>query len=334
MALCATPLPVLAALLCGISVGQTSAHPGSYLKLERAIPLAGVEGRIDHLAVDVNGKRLFVAALGNGTVEVVDVARGERTGTIKGLKEPQGLYYREQNQTLYVATGGDGMVRAYNGRTLVMAGSMALGDDADNLRFDHQTDSLLVGYGGGAIAFLPWDLKGKPKAEVPLPAHPESFQVSADGSHLLVNLPHDQSIALVDLTPLRLASKWTHLGAQSNFPMAVDRQRHRFFVACRAPAQLLELREDSAAVLQRIGTVGDADDLFWDETRNRLYVVGGEGYVEVVNAAPNAQMKSVGHIATAAGARTGLLVPAWNKLIVAAPHRGTEPARLLVFDVE
>lgn len=334
MALRATSLSVLAALLCGISFGQTQSRPETYLKLERVIPLAGVEGRIDHLAVDINGKRLFVAALGNGTVEVVDMARGEGSGTIKGLKEPQGLFYRQYNDTVYVATGGDGMLHAYNGRTLMPTGSIVLGDDADNLRYDHQTESLLAGYGDGAIAFLPWDLQGKPKAIVPLPAHPESFQISSDGSHLIINLPHDQSIAFVRIGSTKIESRWTHLGAESNFPMAVDRQRHRFFVACRAPAQLLELREDSPAVLRRIPTVGDADDLFVDETRNRLYVIGGEGYVDVVNTAPNAQMRSIGRIATAAGARTGLLVPAWNKLIVAAPHRGTEPARLLVFDVE
>src|SRR5512146_86298 len=184
-------LPLLAVHLCGASFGQTADAIKPALKLERVIPLPGVEGRIDHLAADIDGKRLFVAALGNGTVEAVDMARGKCAGTIKGLKEPQGLFYRQQNNTIYVATGGDGMVRAYNGRTYSPAGLTALGDDADNLRYDHQSDSLLVGYGDGAIAFLPWNLQGKPKAEVRLPAHPESFQISSDGSHLIINLPHD-----------------------------------------------------------------------------------------------------------------------------------------------
>lgn len=327
-------LTLLAAHLSGTLFGQTVDAINPALKLERVIPLPGVEGRIDHLAADINGRRLFVAALGNGTVETVDMARGKSAGTIRGLKEPQGLLYRQQNNTIYVATGGDGVVRAYNGRTYTPAGLIALGDDADNLRYDHRSDSLLVGYGDGAIAFLPWNLQGRPKTEVPLPVHPESFQISSDGSHLIINLPNDQSIAFVGIESKKIESKWTHLGAQSNFPMAVDPERHRFFVACRAPAQLLELRENSPAVAQRISTVGDADDLFWDKARSRLYVIGGEGYVDVIDARPDSRMKSTGHIQTAAGARTGLLVPAWNKLIVAAPHRGTDPAQLLVFDVE
>src|SRR6516162_11885540 len=78
------------------------------LRLEKDITLAGVEGRIDHFSVDVPGKRTFIAALGNGTVEVVDLAKGERTGEIRGLKEPQGLYYDEGTSRRYGASAGDG----------------------------------------------------------------------------------------------------------------------------------------------------------------------------------------------------------------------------------
>ena len=315
------------ALLCLIAFAQNPP-----LKLKRTIQLPGVEGRIDHLTADVHGNRLFVAALGNGTIEVVDLARGERTGEIKGLKEPQGLYYRPDNNTLYAATGGDGMVRAYNAKTLIEVGSIKLGDDADNVRYDHETSSVLVGYGSGAIASLPLDLQGKPKTEIALPAHPESFQETLNGSRWLVNLPRDQSIALIDLHTSKIISKWTNLGAQSNFPMAVARSTGRFFVACRAPAELLELQEQKPTGVARINTIGDADDLFWDEARKRIYVIGGEGFVDVVDVQQNGAMKSIAHVPTAAGARTGLLFE--NKLIVAAPHRGSEPARLLVFALQ
>jgi hypothetical protein len=324
-------LPLVAVACCGLSNSQKTATSNPPLKLERTISLPGVEGRIDHLAADLGSNRAFIAALGNGTVELVDLARGERAGEIKGLKEPQGLLYLPQSSTLYVATGGDGQVRSYNGKTLALIGAVKLGDDADNVRYDQKTDSVMVGYGEGAIAFLPRDLK-KSKAEVALTAHPESFQLSSNGSHLLVNLPHDQSIALIDLSAQRVASKWTQLGAQSNFPMTVDRSHGRFFVACRAPAQLLELREDRSSVVAHINTVGDADDLFWDEAHNRIFVIGGEGFVDVVDAPPNGQLKSIAHIPTAPGARTGLL--AGDKLLIAAPHRGAEPARLMVFDIE
>jgi len=332
MARSAILLPFIAVVAGGMLQAQNATAPTLPLKLERVISLPGIEGRIDHLAFDSNGNRVFIAALGNGTVEVVDLTRGERTGEIKGLKEPQGLLYLPQNNTLYVASGGDGIVRSYNGKTLAPVGSMTVGDDTDNLRWDNQTNSVMVGYGDGAIAFLPPDLKGKAKAEVALPAHPESFQVSLNGSHVFVNLPHDQSIASFKIGSTKLESKWTHLGAQSNFPMTIDRSHGRFFVACRAPAQLLALREDSSSVASRINTVGDADDLFWDESHNRVFVIGGEGYVDVVDAPPSSEMKSIAHISTAAGARTGLL--AGDRLLIAAPHRGAQAARLLVFHIQ
>jgi hypothetical protein len=320
------------ALLCGAVTQQAPSEQSTPLKLEKVIPLPGVEGRIDHLAADLSSGRVFVAALGNGTVEVVDLARGERAGQIKGLKEPQGLLYLPQNNTLYVATGGDGYVRSYNGKTLALTGSIKLGDDADNVRYDRETDSVMVGYGEGAIAFLHRNLQNSARTEAALPAHPESFQISRDGSHIFVNLPNDHSIASVKIGSSNLASKWTNLGAQSNFPMTVDRAHGRFFVACCVPAQLLELRENETSVVGRMSTVGDADDLFWDENHNRLFVIGGEGFIDIVSAKPNSPLQSIAHIPTAAGARTGLLVG--SKLLIAAPHRGADSARLFVFAIE
>lgn len=181
------------------------------------------------------------------------------------------------------------------------------------------------------LLFLPLNLTSKSKVEVRLPAHPESFQFSADGSHFFVNLPHDQSIALVDRSKLTVTAKWEHLGAQANFPMAIDPASDRVFIAFRQPAQLLVFNPQTGMVTQRMSTVGDSDDLFFDEARGRIYVVGGEGFVDVVEASKNGKLSSIGHTLTAAGARTGLFVPDWHKLLVAAPHRGPEPARLLVY---
>ena len=324
MALRGIALPLVLALSCSLSPAQQP-----QLKLVQTIPLAGVEGRIDHLTADLDGQRVFIAALGNGSVEVIDLRKAQRVGQIKGLKEPQGLLYLQATNRLYAATGGDGMVRVYNGHTLAPAGSISVGDDADNLRYDHQSNSILVGYGDGAIAVLAQNLTSK--TEVRLPAHPESFQFSANGSNLFVNLPHDQSIAMIDLPKRTIQAKWAHLGAQSNFPMAIDPNSDRIFVACRQPAQLLSLDTKSGSVTERVETVGDADDLFFDKDRNRLYVIGGEGFIDVVDAPKTGKPHSIAHVPTAAGARTGLFVPGWNKLFVAAPHRGTEPARLLVY---
>jgi hypothetical protein len=303
----------------------------SVLHLDREISLPGVEGRIDHLSADIAGQRVFVAALGNGTVEVVDLGQNKRSGEIKGLKEPQGVAYVPASGTIYVASGGDGVIRSYDGRTLKPLKSVALGEDADNLRYDAVHKQILAGYGSGAIAVLGLDLTRR--AELRLPVHPESFQLSADSKQLFVNLPDNKTVAAIDMEKLGVNSAWGHPGAAANFPMALDGAADRLLIACRHPARLVMMNGATGTVTGSVPTVGDADDVFYDKLRKTAYVIGGEGFVEAVRVEDGDRLASVGHVPTAPGARTGLYVAEWNKLLVAAPHQGAKEARLLVYSV-
>src|SRR5215510_7941517 len=84
------------------------------LSLETKIMLGKVTGRIDHLAVDLNRQRLFVAELGNNTVGVIDFKERKVLSRISGFKEPQGVAYHVSTDTLYVANGGDGSLRLFS----------------------------------------------------------------------------------------------------------------------------------------------------------------------------------------------------------------------------
>jgi hypothetical protein len=57
------------------------------------IELPEVQGRIDHMSIDVKGERLFISALGNNTGEVIDLKAGKPVNSISGLQEPQGALY-------------------------------------------------------------------------------------------------------------------------------------------------------------------------------------------------------------------------------------------------
>jgi len=209
--------------------------------------------------------------------------------------------------------------------------TVTLGDDADNLRFDAEHKLILVGYGSGAIATLTLDLAVK--SEVKLPAHPESFQLTPDGERLFVNLPRNRDVAVVDRGKQEVSAQWKNLAALANFPMALDEEHQRVFLACRMPARLLVVDTHTGNVVAQRPTVGDADDLFYDRNRKSLYVIGGEGYLDVLHISDHNELASTGHVNTSAGARTGLFVPEWNRLFVAAPHRGSSPARLLVYSL-
>ena len=107
--------------------------------LTQTIPLPGVRGRIDHLDIDSDGARLFVAALGNDSVEVIDLRTGKRSARLKHLREPQGAAYLPDAKRLPIANGGSGRVDIFSGHALTLAAQIDGLEDADNVRHDLAT---------------------------------------------------------------------------------------------------------------------------------------------------------------------------------------------------
>jgi DNA-binding beta-propeller fold protein YncE len=318
---------LLLLLFSGGLPAQKQAPP---LALVGTVPLPGVKGRIDHLAVDVYHGRLFVAALGNNSVEVIDVRKNAVLTSLAGLAEPQGLAYVESVNRLFVANGGDGTLRAFDGTTLKALSSLRLGSDADNIRVDAKRNRIYAGYGDGALAVL--DAGGKRLADIPLKAHPESFQLAAQQAKLFVNLPGAHSVAVVDCDKYKVMAEWPVKDGLENFPMALDEANKRIFVVCRRPARLLVLDMDSGLALARLPTAGDADDVFYDPIHARIYVTGGEGRIAVYAQQSADGYVQIGEIATVAGARTSLFVPEWNRLFVALREFGGHPAEIRIYE--
>lgn len=302
------------------------------LRLVQTISLPGVEGRIDHLAVDVAGQRLFVAALGNNTVEVVDLEKGERVKSLAGFKEPQGLAYLPDAKTLAVANGGDGVVTLLDGTSLKPTKTVAFGGDADNLRYDPALKRLYVGYGNGALGA--YDVaKGSRLPDTPLDAHPESFQLDAAGGRIYVNVASRQKVAVVDANRNAVAATWPVSAGAANFPMALDASHHRLFVLTRRPPRLVALDTESGKTVATLEADGDADDLFYDAARHRLYGCFGSGSVTVYAQGDPDHYTVLAKIPTAAGARTGAFSADLRRLFVAVPHRANPSAEIRVFDV-
>src|SRR5262249_8802481 len=139
---------------------------------------------------------LVVAALGNNTVEVLDLAAGKRIQRLEKIHEPQGVCVLPKSGRLVVASGGDGNCRLFDEGMKLVGGIEALAD-ADNVRFDAEAERLYVGYGAGALAVID---PGKPAklGEIALLAHPESFQIETKGSRIFVNVPRLGHVAVAD----------------------------------------------------------------------------------------------------------------------------------------
>jgi hypothetical protein len=302
---------------------------GTPLVAEAKILLGEVNGRIDHLGIDLNRRRLLVAELGNNTLGVVDLAAGRALRTIGGFSEPQGVAYVPFADSVYIANGGDGSVRVLRGEDLAASGRIELGSDADNVRVDRERQRVLVGYGKGALAVIN-PTSGTKIADIRLRAHPEGFQIDDTGTRVFVNVPDAPEIAVVDLAAARVVGSWPTAGLRSNFPMAIDHEAHRVLVVFRRPPALMVLAAEDGRAVTKLQTCGDADDIFVDAKRHRVYVSCGDGAVDMFGK-DEAGYRRIARVPTVAGARTSLFVPELDRLFVAVRARSGEPAAIWVF---
>ena len=300
------------------------------LTLAATIELPRVEGRIDHLSFDAASQRLFVAALGNNTVEVVDLRTNTVAKSVQGFHEPQGLQVVPPAKSVAVANGQRGNLQWLDATSYQLTRTTALGDDADNVRFDGGT-RVYVGYGSGAIAAV-GAADGKVQGEARLAGHPESFQLERSGPRIFVNVPTANQIAIVDRGTMKVTATWPVVTARANYPMAFDEAGHRLFIGCRRPAKVLVYDTTSGKEVSAFDIVGDTDDLFFDAAKKRLYVSGGDGFIDVVQQTDANHFARVSRVATAAGARTSLFIPDQSRLYLAVPHRGAQKAEIRVYD--
>lgn len=335
-----TPLLLHVLLLPLVAIGQAS----PVLVLKTRIPLANVEGRMDHMSVDVKGQRLFATAFDNHTLEVIDLKTGQQIHKIPGLNNPQGAYYDPATNRLFVACGGDGTVKIFDAATLQLLQTVTLDLDADNVRYDTRGKHIVVGFGGekflagkvtrpgggGALAVL--DLTGKKVAEIPTDAHPESFQLEKAGTRVFINVPDKQEVEVADLAKGTVLAHWK-VTCTTNFPMSLDEAHHRLFVGCRIPAQLAVFDTETGKIVTSPAMVEHTDDLFYDASKGRVYVLG-EGFIDVWRQKDPDHYERIQRVPTPADARTGLFVPDLGLLFETIPHHGAQGAQIDVYETK
>ncbi len=322
----------IATLALGAVVTPVLAAAQGPLEQIATIPMPGVKGRIDHFSADVAHHRLFVAALGNDTVEVIDVAANRHEKSLHGFGEPQGLLYLPESGHLFVANGSANRVDVLAGESLAPFKHVVNLADADNLRIDAAARQVVVGYGSGALRMIDPE-SAVAVAEVRLAGHPESFQLEERGTRIFVNVPEAGQVAVVDRAQARVVATWDVPGARANFPMALDETRRRLFVGARAPALMLVYDTDSGRIVARLPIGADSDDIFFDRDRRRVYVICGAGEIDVFRQETADRYARDATIRTAPRARTGLFVPEQGRLYVAAPAIGATSATLLVYRI-
>ena len=308
-----------AALMLALSAGAGqsvvyAAEPEP-LQLEAKVPLGEVSGRIDHMAVDLQRKRLFVAELQNNTLGIVDLAGHKLVRTVAGFKKPQGIGYVQSNDTLYVANGGDGSLRMFEGADYAAAGQIDLGDDADNVRVDAANNRVFVSHRGNSVATIDSAAR-RQIADVTLNGNVESFQLDRSSNRMFVNLSDQPAIAVVDRDKAQVTATWKLNGAGDNYAMTIDPDSKRVLVAFRNPAKLGAVSMTDGSMVAVVDACADADDMFFDQKRRRIYITCGDGFIDVFDAKGN-DYPRLAHIATVTGARTSLLIPELDRFVLA-----------------
>jgi DNA-binding beta-propeller fold protein YncE len=307
------------------------------LVLTGSIPMPGVQGRIDHMSLDPQG-RLFLSALGNNTVEVLDLGGGVRAAAIPNIPRPQGVVYVAELNKLFVGSD-EGKLHVYDGASYRLIVTIDFGDDVDNLRYDAANKLVYVGYGDGdegAIGVVDAATNQRLAKNYKLGAHPESFQLEHSGANIYVNVPDLKQIVVVN----RSTGAITHwpVPFEANFPMALDEAEQRVFVATRGPARMAVFDTKTGRLVTSVPCVQGSDDLYFDAARKRVYVTGGEGYISVFQEKDADHFEALASVPSAVGARTsgyfGRGRKGFDIFFVAVPARVDRGAEILMYTVQ
>jgi DNA-binding beta-propeller fold protein YncE len=327
-----------------LSAKALPSSSSSSFSLIQTIAIPNVNGRIDHMAIDIKSQRLFVAELENNSLDVIDLKAAKRIHSISNnglLNEPQSVIFIPELNRIFVSNGQDGTVDVFDAKSFSFIKKIKLpSDDADNMRYDPNSKLLYVGYGEGSLGIIN-ATNYNIIANIPLNGHPESFQIEDEKQvslgqkqRIFINVPLSKSVEVVDDIQKHTVSKtWTITNAQNNFPMALDEANHRLSVGTREPPKLMVFDTNSGRLISVLDIADDADDIFYDAAKKLVYVSCGEGFINIFQQQDANHYTAIVSVPTAQGARTSLFVPELHHFYLAVPGIANQESKILVYQV-
>ena len=325
----------------GIQPRVIKAAPPAPLKLIQTIPMPQVKGRIDHLGIDIKRGRLFIAGLGNNTVEVVNFRAGKWVESIPGYKTPQGIWYVPSVDKVFAASADDGTCRVLRASDLKQIDSIKLAADVNRLIYNPVAHELYAGYGGKAAGWSYGEIAAinpktdKVTSKIKVASHPAEILVNKLGQKLFVAIFPASKIQVVDIPKRTVIATWStgdaHVG-----DMALDEATHRLFAGSFRPPVLLIYDSVSRAQIASMPIVAGMDGVWFDAKLKRIYISGGRGlssgFVEVIQEQNADHYQSIARVLTGPGAGTSLFVPELNRLFVVVPAHDQTNAEVMVFE--
>lgn len=299
------------------------------LKLLNTIALPNIKGGFDLMAADIAGKRLFVSAEDNHSIEVIDLAGMKPIQSLSGFLEPKWVAYRPENNRLYVATGLDAKVTVVDSRTYKTIKSFQFKEKCNGLRFDAEKRFLYVGVGNtfGSLGIIDVS-KDEIVGEIPLSNFPKQFDLV--DNKMYVNIPVSNTVEVVDLTTRKVIEAWPVKEAKENVPMAIDRIHKRLFIGCE-PGKLVVYNLETKKVVATVDINKECDGVYYDANRSQIYVSCGNGWIDVINQINPDSYTLTTKIPTVSGAGTSLFITEIDMFILAVPQNEKSKAEIRVY---
>jgi len=255
-----------------------------------------------------------------------------------GNSEPTGCGLSPDANKIFAASS-KGKLYIYDGTSFDLIKEIDFHSDVDNARYDAANKRVYVGYGEdetGAIGAIDATTNERLDEEYKLGAHPESFQLETAGPNIYANLPDLKQIAVINRSTHAI-SRWP-VTLQMNFPMALDEADHRLLVGTRAPARLAVFDTNSGHMIAALPCVQDTDDLYCDSARKRIYVAGGEGFIDIFQQNDADDYHLLSKIPSALGARTagyfGKGRKSADRFYLEVPARAGRGAEVWIYTVQ
>src|SRR5215831_3247752 len=312
------------------------------LKLVATIPLPGLkDGDFDHFAPDLDGQRLFLTAEENDKLEVLDAKANSRIRTIENVKAPHSALYRPDLKKLFLVEGDASSVRVYDTDNFKMLDEVKLSIDADSMAYDPATHYMYV-VNGGREAHTPYSLisvvdtnASKKLRDIKIPSnHVEAIILEESGPRMFMNISGQNAVGVMDRNKSALTATWPlPAGDKLNVAMAFDEANHRLFVVTRNPGKLVVMNSDNGKVIADLPAVGLVDDAIYDAQHKRIYLAGDQ-YLDVFEQKDPDHYALLTRIPGAFRAKTGILVPEWNRYYLAVPHHEGKEGEVRVYDIQ
>jgi len=329
---------VAAVLLIGAA---TTLAQNSSVKLIKSVNLPGYSGDFDHFAVDYDRGRLLLAAEDHGTLEVFDLKTSVHLRTVHGFGNPHSITVRKGIPTIFITDSGKEGPTIRDAGTYVKKQSVPMTPGSDTSKYDAAANVLYVVTGGKDVdmktanleAFNP-DTGDKLGSLTFQDNHVEAMAFVDNDPRIFLNLTQTNQLAVIDRKAMKVIAMWPVPPAQQNAMVAFDQDQHRLYVVCRAPGMVVVMNSDTGTVLGTQPAPLRADEVQYDHATHRLYVPGGEGYLQIYDTSDLNHLKTVEKVTTAPGAKTALLLPDLHRLYIAvSPGESKSMAKVLTYEV-